>query len=159
MNAPKLSSSCQTDESSFAEPQKSEAEFLSEATALENEKLKTKCETLESSIDSKFQEIKRLKSELELSRKHCAHMEEELIKITSVPKPVAAAVLSPQRSNSKEPNIDLSSFTAVLRDLETLKNAAAEESAAVSIQVISFLTDCLIFTTYVRLSFNIDCVM
>ena len=130
--APKPTSACQTDESSFV---KSDAELRLGALNSENKVLKDKCLALERDADSQTFEIKRLAAEIESSRKHTAHMEEELMKATSIPKHLSVA--SPKRSETlnEQSFPSLLSFTAVLRDLNVLKIANAGESASVSAQV------------------------
>ena len=73
--------SSQTDVSSFEEPKASDAELKLSATVVEYENLRKKYMEIETALIKSEEEVVRLKDEMEYSRKHTTHIEEELVKV------------------------------------------------------------------------------
>ena len=97
LEAPRPSVSCQTDTSSFVAPKPSDAESKLKALTVKYESLENNYrETKEALVRSK-EELTQLRDEIESSRKHTAHIEEELIKAQNTPKVIPTTVSSPEK--------------------------------------------------------------
>ena len=148
--------SCQTDVSSFEEPKASDAELKLSATVVEYENLRKKYMEIETALIKSEEEVVKLKDEMEYSRKHTKHIEEELIKAQSAPKFHPVAVPSPEKTSvtENESISPLLSFTNVLRDFEAVKSNAAIDSAAVSTALHGFGNDMFEESKRIMLAIN-----